>query len=1254
MPKRTVSIFLTFLITFTGLFSFQTSATYVSVGNFPIGVIFPPSYANTTMANYTKIKDMKANYVILDGNGIDNFTGNDAAITQANANGLKVFAGDVRLKSKDSYIDQLQANALRYVSSTNSLGQTFRMPNCFFGSFTLYADTSNWSSAVTITMKLYTSTAKTTLIGQYSITGPTTVNPCFLINTSVVAGNNYYFELTSNSASQVGIYCSTNNPYSEGTAYQAGTQNANDDLYFRGFINIGVYEENQKPSNATIDDITSHYGTNDTVAGYVVTDEPLANKFTRVGEVVDRLRSNSPSKSTLVNLLPSYYTDSGANGPYGLGQTQTTRALTSTNALGQTFVTNAVTRTIPTMQFYIESTTWAITETLTLKLWNSPSKNVLIAQGSLTGGGTNNYPQFTLSATVLPNTAYYCELTHDGGGDNSVNVYMASTEVDLERGGDAYVGGVKQGTDFWVTINQNINSNSYEDYVYRWAKQRPDFLMTDHYPWQTSGMSSTYFSDLEVVRRQSLSAEIPFWSYIQSFENSGLSQPTANQMRHQVYSNLAYGCKGINYFLYWTPGSSTMTNGIILADGTTNTTLYNAATTINTEVGNLGAILSTLTSDTVYHTGSSIPEGTTLLPADYFIKPSNASSSTIISTFKVINGKKYILIVNRDYSVSRTIAFNLSPKPSAITEVSKTTGQEVATNYSSSNGSFSSTFSAGEGKLFAIPYVLDNIAIKTSPVKSNYFAGEPFSLTGGEITANYTDGSSQDIYITPSMVSGFNTNSFGNQVITVEYGGKTASFNVFNSKYSIEGFDNSSSINEVYCDGNINVSFNSDVAYTKDSYLGSLRIIVPKGTVANWPKITLSNPNEVVPRLLDISSADKVSFWLYNNTANDTYVIVNDNVIVKVSPYSWKYSEYTKGTSDFYALFPDLQNAKFKFDIWNYDYDKYNGGNPVLYDRDIYLDELNITTRKSNEVESFDNSAVVSEVYNQGNIQSYFNSSPAYCKNGSLGSLRVIVPMGTTADWPKISLTNAGTTSTKLFDLSNDDKISFWSYNNTSNDTYIIFNANVIIRVPAKSWKYSEYIKGTSDFAALFPDVTKAEFNFDIWNYNYNEYNGSNTILYDRDLYIDEIYVGETLSLYSSNSTYQFVNTTKTIKNIPADRTFTQFRNELIASIGMISFKNLNGDLVTDEANTKVGTGFAVTVSDGDNMITYKTVIYGDVNGDGLIGITDLSYVKLHLLNSTKLENLNNASADVNKDTKVSISDLLLIKKHLLGIALIS
>jgi uncharacterized protein YfbU (UPF0304 family) len=457
----------------------------------------------------------------------------------------------------------------------------------------------------------------------------------------------------------------------------------------------------------------------------------------------------------------------------------------------------------------------------------------------------------------------------------------------------------------------------------------------------------------------------------------------------------------------------------------------------------------------------------------------------------------------------------------------------------------------------------------------------------------------------------------------------------------------------VYCDGNINVSFNSDVAYTKDSYLGSLRIIVPKGTVANWPKITLSNPNEVVPRLLDISSADKVSFWLYNNTANDTYVIVNDNVIIKVSPYSWKYSEYIKGTSDFYALFPDVQNVKFKFDIWNYDYDKYNGGNPVLYDRDIYLDELNITTRKTNEVESFDNSAVVGEIYNQGNIQSYFSSSPTYCKNRSLGSLRVTVPKGTTADWPKISLVNAAGTSPKLFDLSNDDKISFWSYNNTSNDTFIIFNSNVIIRVPANSWKYSEYIKGTSDFAALFPDTTRAQFHFDIWNYDYDKYNGASTVLYDRELYIDEISVGDTLSLYSTNNNYQFLNAAKTIKNIPANRSFTQFRNELIASIGMISFKNANGVPVSDEANTKVGTGFAVAVSDGDNIITYKTVIYGDINGDGLIGIADLSCVKLHLLNSAKLENLNYTAADVTNDEKVSISDLLLIKRHLLGIAVI-
>jgi len=416
-------------------------------------------------------------------------------------------------------------------------------------------------------------------------------------------------------------------------------------------------------------------------------------------DTVERFRYNTPSKSGFVNIFPDYVASpifGSADGNY----------VTSTSSLGQSFTTNSVTTAISTMQLYIDRNSWGTGETLTLKIWNSPSKTTLIAQSSLTSQPASNYPQFTLNASVSANTAYFWELTHNGGGDNAIGWVINSGGNDWERSGNAYINGTSYpNSDFWFTINQNLTCGSYEDYVYRWAKMRPDFLMYDYYPWLITANSirSSYYSNMEIIRNQSLKAQIPFWTYIQSSGDTGyLRVPNASEMRYQIYTSLAYGCKGYSYFLYWTPSGSSINNGLILSDGTVNTPVYNAARDINAEVLNLGATLNTLTSQNIYHTGA-LPSGTTELPSSFFFKPSDTSLPVVIGYFTNSSGRKFIMAVNRDIANSRTISFNLYPKPSSMTEISKTTGSEISTNYNSSTGIISGSFAPGEGKLFALP-----------------------------------------------------------------------------------------------------------------------------------------------------------------------------------------------------------------------------------------------------------------------------------------------------------------------------------------------------------------------------------------------------------------------------------------------------------------------------------------------------------------------------------------------------------------------
>lgn len=85
-----------------------------------------------------------------------------------------------------------------------------------------------------------------------------------------------------------------------------------------------------------------------------------------------------------------------------------------------------------------------------------------------------------------------------------------------------------------------------------------------------------------------------------------------------------------------------------------------------------------------------------------------------------------------------------------------------------------------------------------------------------------------------------------------------------------------------------------------------------------------------------------------------------------------------------------------------------------------------------------------------------------------------------------------------------------------------------------------------------------------------------------------------------------------------------------------------------------VKSGQIVTVTNGDATVSFKTVIYGDINSDNKIDILDLLLIQKHILNSKSLSGVSGVSADLNWDGKIDILDLLVIQKYILGAGTIS
>ena len=102
--------------------------------------------------------------------------------------------------------------------------------------------------------------------------------------------------------------------------------------------------------------------------------------------------------------------------------------------------------------------------------------------------------------------------------------------------------------------------------------------------------------------------------------------------------------------------------------------------------------------------------------------------------------------------------------------------------------------------------------------------------------------------------------------------------------------------------------------------------------------------------------------------------------------------------------------------------------------------------------------------------------------------------------------------------------------------------------------------------------------------------------------------------------------------------------------LASVEIKNANGNVKTSGI---LATGDTVKITNMAYEKTYTIVIYGDVNGDGIIDISDLLKVRKHIIKDTLLSGAYLKAAYVSKEASVSIADLLKIRKHIIGDTLI-
>lgn len=529
-----------------------------------------------------------------------------------------------------------------FITSTNPIGQTFTTPvDCSYIDYIeLHLDNTNWSSNEALVLTLWNSPAKTQQIASCTLVESRNgTYPRFPLNTSVIPNTSYYFELAHNGGGDNSI----------GWVCRSTT-----DVYSGG----NAYE----------------------------------NSLAMPYDFYFRIYKDRSSKDKSVNQTVT------GNGSF----------VSISSNLGQTFRTPAtLDRVLQYIELNIGTTLWSTDEFLTLTIYDSTLKQQVLGRTTLKQSFNSDRPRFYIWANLQPGTTYYFELTHNGGGDNSVG-WVCHSNTDVYNDGSAYVNGTAQNKDLYF---RTVYSSRYQDYMEEFVDtvgaSNLGYLCYDQYPMVYSrGINTGYYRNKELIRAMGLKKGVFTASFLQSFGiPSSYRRPNENELRLNVYTSIAYGAKALFWFNWWTPTNQVdgtkFDNGIIDPNGN-KTDLFTPVKNLNGEVMKLGPKLMSLTSQAVYHSGA-VEAGSQSVPSTFFWKPTANSCNVLISYFKNAANRKYIMVVNKSCTDAATFSFEVNPKPTAVTEVSKTTGLEVSTNYNSITGLISQQLLPGEGRLYALP-----------------------------------------------------------------------------------------------------------------------------------------------------------------------------------------------------------------------------------------------------------------------------------------------------------------------------------------------------------------------------------------------------------------------------------------------------------------------------------------------------------------------------------------------------------------------
>jgi hypothetical protein len=223
----------------------------------------------------------------------------------------------------------------------------------------------------------------------------------------------------------------------------------------------------------------------------------------------------------------------------------------------------------------------------------------------------------------------------------------------------------------YASAVSQLESESYDAHVRDFIKIcKPKYLAYDHYALMEGGkMRAGYWENMNRLYSIAKEYNLPVIPVIQSMANSIYREPTEADLLFQVFTHLAYGAKGIQYFTYFTPRLGNYRNAPIDQFGSKTPTWF-IVQKINRRLEILAPKLMDLEWVRSYHFGNALPMEYGVVGSDETslvrsVKNHDGTTpNVLIGELKDSSGADYVMVVNKSLSnsINATLTFGTTPK----------------------------------------------------------------------------------------------------------------------------------------------------------------------------------------------------------------------------------------------------------------------------------------------------------------------------------------------------------------------------------------------------------------------------------------------------------------------------------------------------------------------------------------------------------------------------------------------------------------